>query len=167
MPTTSIASADSRQTMKSALPMVWSVRALLGDELALAGVLVEFVDELVFAGLERADRQRRLAAGRNDFLLLELLAFEFHRRLAGVGHFELQTLAGGHFDHRGREDAVVRDELEESRVFGEHRDCQLQREGGGDDARQRKQRVLAHGRIQVPGSSRLGATPFWQLPNGA
>src|SRR5689334_9982129 len=98
MPTTSMASADSRQTMKRALPMVRArYLSLLRDELALPRLLVELVEEAVLPGLHCVDRERRLAARWDDLLLLEVAAFELHRRLALVMHFQPHAPARRHF----------------------------------------------------------------------
>src|SRR4029079_13055931 len=102
MPTTRSASADSRQMMKMALPMT-----LLGDDPALRGLRMEFVEEGVFAGLQRIDRDRRARTRRQHFLDLERLALEFDRRLAFVADVDLDLLAGGNDELRWLELAVL------------------------------------------------------------
>src|SRR5262245_47395691 len=117
MPTTSIASADSRQTMKSALPMF--ARMLLGDDLALRGLFVELVEEPVLARLQRIDDERRLRARRDHLLLLQVLALELDRLLALVRHFEAEALPGRDLDRRRFELAVLGDDLVDGHLLRE------------------------------------------------
>src|SRR5690348_9553354 len=95
-------------------------RSLLRDDLSLSVLLVEFVDEFVFAGFQRIDRQRRLLAGGNHLFLLELAALELHRRLAFIADLEPETLARRHFDRRRLERAIARRELVQ-RIVGKGR----------------------------------------------
>src|SRR5450755_4554608 len=109
MPTTSIASADSRQMMNSALPMIYArtVRfhfATLiwqhsfGHNLALGRIGVIVVEENVCAGLESVDHHRRFRPGGEHLLLLQVAALEFHRPVALVADLDLETLSGRHLD---------------------------------------------------------------------
>src|SRR4029079_278055 len=84
---------------------------LLCDHLALAGLLVELVEELVLARLQRVDRHRGLAAGWNHLFLPEVAAFELDRALALVDDVDAKALAGRHFDRRGLENAVTSSQL--------------------------------------------------------
>src|SRR3954453_21116743 len=122
MPTTSMASAVSRQTMKSALPMN-PCPGLLRDDPALPGLLVELVEELVLAGLQCVDRYRRLPARRDDLLLLQVPALEFDRRLALVGDVDAKPLAGRNLDHGRLEHAVARDDLERGHFLRYRIEC--------------------------------------------
>src|SRR5919201_8309 len=89
MPTTSMASADSRHTMKSALPMARSgLLRLLGDDLAPARGFLELVEERVLARLERAHVDGHRLARRNHLFLLEVLALELDGLLALVGNLD-------------------------------------------------------------------------------
>src|SRR6478609_7759565 len=129
MPTTSMASADSRQTMKRAFPMAsrWP-RALPGDQPTLSGLLVEVVEKPVFAGLQRVDRHRRLAARWNDLFLLEIAALELDRRLAIVDDFETNARARRDLDDRRIERAVARHQLVERRIGRECRRARCNRD---------------------------------------
>src|SRR6185312_562847 len=128
MPTTSSASADSRQMMKSALPNT----ALLRDDLALRRARMELVEERIFAGLQRVDDHRRLGARSEHLLDLERIALELHRRAAFVGYLDLDALAGGDIEIGRREHAVARDDLHRNDVVGGERDGRA--EGNGEGA---------------------------------
>src|SRR6478609_5438997 len=108
MPTTSIASADSRQMMNSALPMCVP-GSLLRDDLALR-LGMELVEESVLAGLQRVDDDGRLGTGCQDLLELEGLALELDRRGALVAHLDLDALARRNLERGRLELAVLHDD---------------------------------------------------------
>src|SRR5689334_7661081 len=102
IPTISAASRTSRRTMRAVPNM-----ALLGDDHALGGLLVEFADELVLAGLERPDEDRGLGLAGDHLLHLERMAFEFLRGRVLVVDHELHLLARGDLDAVRRELVVL------------------------------------------------------------
>src|SRR5579871_3337747 len=77
MPTTMPASMTSRKTMMSAATNAWFL--LLHHQHAIAGVLMEIVEELVAAGRERANIDAALAVAWHHFFNPQRNALEFHR----------------------------------------------------------------------------------------
>src|ERR1700682_3571438 len=90
MPMMSAASRTSRKTMRAVPNM-----ALFRDDHAVGGLLVEFADELVFAGFQRAHVDRRLRLAGDHLLDLERAAFEFLGRRILVFDEELHFLSRG------------------------------------------------------------------------
>src|SRR5438105_11097942 len=75
MPTISPASRTSRKTIRAAASMA-SVSGFGRGHPALGGLRVELAHEAVGPGLQRADGERHLAFGRDQFLDLQVVAVE-------------------------------------------------------------------------------------------
>src|ERR1700693_4900469 len=95
MPTMSPASMTSRKTIRSVASIRLPSIALLCDQGPLGLVFVKIVKEAVGAGLQRPNIEADLAAGGNDFLGLEIVAFELCRRRIEVLDGELHAFVGG------------------------------------------------------------------------
>src|SRR5690242_8343213 len=114
METISAASSTSRKT-SSATP---SMRLFLypvpfnpslHDQHTVAGVLMEIVEELVVALVQRADEDRDLAVGQHDLLAVEFVAFELGWRGILIVHQHLE-LGVGRYRQLGRLELVVLDD---------------------------------------------------------
>src|SRR5690606_28242440 len=123
MPTTSRASTLSRQTMKRTCSISRSVPRGLDDQRAL-DVLVEVIEERIFARALDGDDNKRFDTRPKDFFLAQRNAFEFHRLVAGSGQFGLET-SGRDFQGGRLERAV--------RLEGQAEGGQLGRLRGGRD----------------------------------
>ena len=65
--------------------MPWpALRYSLFDDQMAAGLRMKIVEEFIAAGIERPDKDGNLLAGSDDFLAMELTAFEFRRGLVLV-----------------------------------------------------------------------------------
>src|SRR6202162_472497 len=91
MPTMSPASMTSRKTIRSVASIRLPSIALLCDQGPLGLVFVKIVKEAVGAGLQRPNIKADLAAGGNDLLVFEIVAFEFSWRRIEVLDRELHS----------------------------------------------------------------------------
>src|SRR5690606_35782751 len=152
MPTTSSASTLSRQTMKSTCSM--NAGSVLGSHHQRAAhVLVEVIEEGIFARPRNGDHHERAHAGPHDLLFAQGDAFEFDRLVAFVDQFDLEAADRHH--QPGRLEGAVRLEGQlEGGQLGPRRAGQAGRQPGAQ--RQRDEPGGTAARHQYP--------PFLPVP---
>src|SRR5438445_8658987 len=126
MPTTSAASSDSRQAIRSVsstAPSPYQQRA--------TALLVKVVEELIAPGPEARDVHRGRLPRLDHALAVQLEALELDRHRGPVGDLEADAGAGGRLD-LGRRESRLLDRERDRPVLRCHPSGNPQQEGEGD-----------------------------------
>src|SRR6516165_5872511 len=134
MPTISAASSTSRNTMMAA-PSIATYR-LLRDYVTASGLWVKIAEELVLAGLQRADIHGDLLAAAHRFLASELGALEFLRCRVVVLDRQGDFLARRHLDFSWLE-LVVLDDQGIRRILCRCAGCRCKNQGEREEGEAR------------------------------
>ena len=96
----------------------------------MAAILgVEIIEKLIAAGIERTDKNRNLAAGRDHFLAMEVVAFKFRHGGILITDDQLDLLAGGD-RNLARDKFAALDHDDDIAIVGMGRKDDSQRQNG-------------------------------------